>query len=180
MVLTSRVKRLLGVAAVYALCGVLSAYLSGKDDFTVGKLVISPVVWFTPIPFALVSAALLPRTWRAVLTALLVCAVWIARTRSRSERPATARLLGYVSRRIRGRPWRGTCRFNRTSKAACTQEFGRSCSHRLSCRIAFGAWLARSNNGGDWILWWAFPIWQVGVGTCLYFFCTEDERARQW
>lgn len=176
----ARVGKVLGVAVLYALCGVLSSYLGDWGDRFFKGLGLDIL---TPLPFALISAALFLRTWKAVLAVPLNCAAWVAAYNIAGQM--------YGS----GGPYFGKAYF-----AVCLAglagglgvALADSICHptlfapkHLGCAAFIGAvaglpfGFSVDNGNVPWALPCFFAIWQASVGTYLYYVCTDGRKSAE-
>lgn len=170
-----RVGKLVGVAALYALGGVLSYYLADWGDRlfkgrSLYHLSVSAIV-LMPLPFALLSAALFLRNRKAVLSVPLNCAAWAAAYAIAIQLAAN-----------------GGAYFAMAYYRACLAAgfvgglgvvLADSICHprllalkHLGAAALIGAVAGLPFASDDWPAACDFAIWQASMGTYLYFVCT--------
>jgi hypothetical protein len=174
-------KRILQVAALYAVCGVFSANLGAWGAPLLKGWPLDATEVLTPLPFALLSGALLLGTsWKAVPAALLNCATWLAaysiamRTVSNSSPYFGMCLAGFAG-------GLGVA----LADSICHPEL--LAPKRLAgavligsvAGLPFGAWASSSNGAASWAWMCSFAIWQASMGTYLYFVCTRGRECEE-
>jgi hypothetical protein len=175
-----RMKRILQVAALYAVCGALSSHSGALGAPLLRRWPLDATEVLTPLPFALLTGALLLGTsWKAVPATLLQCAAWLAaystaiRTVSNSSPYFGWCLAGFVGG-LGVVLADSIChpRLLAPKHLAATALMGSVAG------LPFAVWSQYSNAASSWAWMCCFAIWQAGVGTYRYVVCTHGtERA---
>jgi hypothetical protein len=181
------VRKLLGVAALYALGGALTPYLWDWADrflktWTLNSFDVSRDA-LTPLAFALLSAVFFLRSWRAVLSVPLNWAAWLGAYHIALQMEQS------------GGPY-----FGKTFFEMCLAGFAGGLGVALADSICHRKLVAPKNLSGAALIgtlaalpfgfwfhgyqapWHApcsFAIWQASVGTYLYYVCTDGRKSAE-
>jgi hypothetical protein len=175
-----RIGKLLGVAALYALGGVLSAYLPDWAERVFKGFALSAGDVLTPLAFALISAALFLRSWKAVLAVPLNCAAWVAAYHIAVQVYGSGGL--YF-----GRAYFATCLAGLAGGLGVALADSICCTRLLApirliaagfigavAGLPFG--FSVGNGNVPWVSPCSFAIWQASMGTYLYYVCTQSRE----
>ena len=173
----ARVGKLLGVAVLYAICGAVSFYSADWGDRFFKWLGLDIL---TPLPFALLSAALFLRSWRAVAAVPLNCAAWVAAYHIAVQVYGSGGL--YF-----GRAYFATCLAGLAGGLGVALADSICCTRLLApirliaagfigavAGLPFG--FSVGNGNVPWVSPCSFAIWQASMGTYLYYVCTQSRE----
>jgi hypothetical protein len=176
----ARVGKVLGVAALYALGGVLSAYLPDWAERVFKGFALSAGDVLTPLAFALISAALFLRSWRAVAAVPLNCAAWVAAYH------IAVRVYGSGGLYF-GKAYFATCLAGLAGGLGVALADSICCTRLLApIRLIAAGFIGAvvglpfgfsvDNGNVPWVSPCSFAIWQASVGTYLYYVCTQSRQ----
>lgn len=176
-----RVRAIAGVAALYAVCGAVSSVLAAFGTSLVWKWPLNATEALTPMPFALLSGALLlGTTWKTVPAVLVTCAAWLA---AHSIAVRTVNI---------GSPYFGFCLAGLAGglgvaladsicrpKLLAPKHLAAAALIGSAAGLPFGAWAMRSESATYLAYMGSFAIWQASVGTYLYAVCTHGRECAE-